>query len=190
MTIVMTRKTTRGEDPYRGGNYLYSQFFTCFRSVSVQSRSARQFLDKFKTVIISTLFLVFLQITCSVVRLGTRMNINLMNSFGKKYDGPMDRPKILLRKRCKLEHLLLLALAVCLGGIVALVYNKILGPVVMAAREVLVQDLFDTIGVALYCVSRWTRLGRRDTRLTFCASIEVPDMWGTMALPPPHGFCA
>jgi len=44
---------------------------------------------------------------------------------------------------------LLCALAIGLGGIVALVHNEILGPVVFAAREVLVEDSLCAVGVSL-----------------------------------------
>ena len=47
----------------------------------------------------------------------------------------------------RLPHLL--ALAVRLGGVVALVYNKVLGPVVLATGEVLVEDSLGAVGVTL-----------------------------------------
>ena len=45
--------------------------------------------------------------------------------------------------------LLLLALTVRLGGVVALVYYKIFRPVVLAAGEVLIEDSLGAVGVSL-----------------------------------------
>jgi hypothetical protein len=70
------------------------------------------------------------------------------------------------------------------------VHNEVLGLVVVAARPVRVQDGLGAGGVALRV--ELALIIDHDTKLrhTFCASIEVPDMWGTMALPPPQGLVA
>lgn len=51
----------------------------------------------------------------------------------------------------------LLALAVGLGGVVTLVDNQVLRAVVEAAREVAVQDVLGTVGVADLSIDRGTR---------------------------------
>jgi len=52
--------------------------------------------------------------------------------------------------------LLALTLTVSLGSVVTLVDNEVLGPVVLATAEVLIQDVLDTGGVALLGVDRGT----------------------------------
>ena len=87
------------------------------------------------------------------------------------------------------SRLFLLTLSVCLGGIVALVDDEVFGLVVLAAREVGVEDGFGAGSVSLQeSVREGSWVGYADH--TFWASIEVPDIWGTIALPPPHGFWA
>lgn len=60
-----------------------------------------------------------------------------------------------------LPHPLLLSnlvtLAIRLGGVVTLVHNQVLGPVILATAEVRVQDGLGTGGVALLGVERGTR---------------------------------
>jgi hypothetical protein len=67
---------------------------------------------------------------------------------------PENRKEI--RLTCCTKHssslrglLLVDALAVRLGGVVALVDDKVLGPVVLAAREVLVENSLGAVGVSL-----------------------------------------
>jgi hypothetical protein len=95
-------------------------------------------------------------------------------------------------KSLKTNRLFLGTLAVRLGRVVAPVHNEVLGPVVIAARPVRVQDGLCAGGVALRValVSHVHNHSNSKLRHTFCASIEVPDMWGTMALPPPQGLVA
>ena len=50
---------------------------------------------------------------------------------------------------CERRLLLLLALTVRLGGVVALVYDEVFRPVVLAAGEVLIEDSLGAIGVSL-----------------------------------------
>lgn len=52
--------------------------------------------------------------------------------------------------------LFLVALTVCAGGVVALVDDEVLGAVVVAAREVALEDALGAVGVALLGVERGT----------------------------------
>ena len=63
---------------------------------------------------------------------------------------PLKRHHIQATKDKLLRPLALLcALTISLGGIVALVHDEILGPVVFAAGEVLVEDGLRAVGVSL-----------------------------------------
>lgn len=108
----------------------------------------------------------------------------------KTHPDSQKRAKKFVRKCSLTKSNRLLALAVRLCGVVAVVHDEILGPVVVAAGEVLVEDGLGAVGVSLDGVSIQLHREAKSDRHTFWASIEVPDMWGTMALPPPHGFCA
>jgi hypothetical protein len=74
------------------------------------------------------------------------------------------------------NRLLLLPLAVRLGGIVTLVHDEVLGSVVFTAGEVGVEDGLDASSISLIQVSKEITVLRVHWGHTFCASMDVPDM--------------
>ncbi len=54
----------------------------------------------------------------------------------------------------EVESSLLLALAVSLGGVIALVHDQVLWPVVLLATEIALQNVLDAVGVPLLRVER------------------------------------
>jgi hypothetical protein len=83
------------------------------------------------------------------VQLDIFMHIN-------RLDNPPDalEPARKFVRKCSKNKPNHLALTVGLGGVVALVDDKVLGPVVLATGEVLVEDGLGTVGVALVTVSK------------------------------------